>query len=90
MRVLGEARLILHYDTIRSLRTHATNVPANAEHQQNLGHVLNEEVALVLGLALHAHKGLLVGAVLLDILLGTLEDDFTVGLLLLYSNECQR
>jgi hypothetical protein len=56
------------------LKRHVNKHNKRNKTHPHLGHVLNEEVAAVLGLALRADQLLLVGAVLLYVLLGALED----------------
>ena len=56
----------------------------DADDEEDLGLGLDEEVAVVLGLPLHADGLLLVVAVLLDVLLGALEDLLAGGLALLW------
>jgi len=58
-----------------------THDTADTDDQENLGHVLDEVVAEVLGLALGTDESALVGAVLLHVLLSTLEDDLAGSLL---------
>lgn len=65
-----------------ALGVHAHDT-ADADDKEDLGHVLDEVVAVVLGLALGADQGTLVVAVLLDVLLSTLEDLLAGGLVLL-------
>jgi len=55
----------------------------DADNEEDLGHVLNEVVAGILGLAASADKGLLGGLVLGGVLLSTLEDFLAGGLVLL-------
>jgi hypothetical protein len=56
-----------------------THDTADADNEEELGHVLDEVVAGILGLATGADEGLLVLTVLLHVLLGALEDHLTVG-----------
>lgn len=59
------------------------NIPLDTDNKDKLGLGRDEEAALLLGIAREADLLTLGIAVLLDVLLGTLEDDLALGLGLL-------
>lgn len=85
---MGCSPLILHrrhqHDEPRTTATRE-NVPTDADDESELSLGLEEEVTALLGLSPELHQRALLVAVLLHVLLGTLEDDLALDLVLLHS-----